>query len=164
MDRESQDQPAFVYRLFWNRLFETCLCVQCSFCGQAFSTSFLCLAAGGLQRHETQRPGVRSTWEGGPRPPLLLHHSATLTGQPPPTESVRPGSLQGPQGPGGLRGPRGLCSQPARGVIKPGIMSLEGEQRGDKEKGKVGIIKKVCGAIKLKFFIMICDITVQRFP
>ena len=43
-------------------------------------------------------------------------------------------------------------------------MSLEGEQRGDKEKGKVGIIKKVCGAIKLKFFIMICDITDQRFP
>ena len=43
-------------------------------------------------------------------------------------------------------------------------MSLEGEERGDKEKGKVGIIKKVCGAIKLKFFIMICDITDQRFP
>ena len=49
-------------------------------------------------------------------------------------------------------------------LIKPGTMSLEGEQRGDKEKGKVGIIKKVCAAIKLKFFIMICDITVQRFP
>ena len=47
---------------------------------------------------------------------------------------------------------------------KPGIMSLEGEQRGDKEKGKVGIIKKVCAAIKLKFFIMIFNITVQRFP
>ena len=110
-------RPAGLCRLFWNRLFETCLCVQCSFCGQAFSTSFLCLAADGLERHETHRPGVRSTWEGGQaRPPLLLHHSATLTGQPPPTESVRPGSLQGPQGPGGLRGPRGLCSQPARGL------------------------------------------------
>ena len=43
-------------------------------------------------------------------------------------------------------------------------MSLEGEQRADKEKGKVGIIKKVCGAFKLKFYIMICNITVQRFP
>ena len=49
-------------------------------------------------------------------------------------------------------------------LIKPDIMSLEGEQRADKEKGKVGIIKKVCAAINLKFFIMICDITVQRFP
>ena len=45
-------------------------------------------------------------------------------------------------------------------LIKPGIMSLEGEQRGDKEKGKVGIIKKVCGAIKLKFFIVIFNNTV----
>ena len=43
-------------------------------------------------------------------------------------------------------------------------MSLEGEQRADKEKGKVGIIKKVCGAFKLKFYIMICNIAVQRFP
>ena len=83
------------------------------------------------ERHET--PGV-------PRLPVCrvpalqprvkLRHPTTTSEAVPAKAHKAPKALKAPRGPQGLPRPR--------------TMSLEGEQRADKEKGKVGIIKKVC--------------------
>ena len=71
------------------------------------------------------------------------------------SEAVPAKAPKASQGPQGLKGPKAekalkalkdlkAASGPRRPTQAPQTMSLGGEQRADKEKGKVGIIKKVC--------------------